>query len=127
MTQEYTQGICDGGGAILCDGVMMTIDEVVAKLNELEGDNASLKRIDAERFKIQSLQQSEILKLNKQVRELEADKRRLDWLDENRQCDWPFVEVYVDAYGVNFEYWGNKGRGQAFEFVREAIDNAKEE
>lgn len=31
----YTQGICEDGAAILKDGVMMTVDEIVAELNSL--------------------------------------------------------------------------------------------
>jgi hypothetical protein len=30
---EYTQGICSDGAAILKDGVMMTIEEILATLN----------------------------------------------------------------------------------------------
>lgn len=33
---KYSQGICDDGAAILEYGRMMTVDEIVARLNELE-------------------------------------------------------------------------------------------
>lgn len=32
---EYTQGICADGAAILCDGEMITIEEVLRRLNSL--------------------------------------------------------------------------------------------
>lgn len=33
---KYSQGICGDGAAILEDGRIMTADEIVARLNELE-------------------------------------------------------------------------------------------
>jgi len=92
MTPEYSQGVCEDGAVLLCDGQRMTVDAVVAKLNELE-----------------------------------KDKARLDFFDLNRSEDWPYIEVYVDAYGVNVEYYGDDDSGQAFKEVRQAIDNARSE
>lgn len=31
--EKYTQGVCEDGAAIICDGVMMTIEEVLDALN----------------------------------------------------------------------------------------------
>ena len=31
---HYSQGVCEDGAAILCNGERMTVDEIVAKLNE---------------------------------------------------------------------------------------------
>lgn len=31
--EHYSQGICGDGAAILCDGVPLTVDEIVARLN----------------------------------------------------------------------------------------------
>lgn len=42
---EYSQGVCHDGAAILCNGVMLTIDEIVARLNRL----AALEAEKAER------------------------------------------------------------------------------
>lgn len=33
--ETYTQGVCQDGAAILCDGKPLTIDEVIKRLNEL--------------------------------------------------------------------------------------------
>jgi hypothetical protein len=34
LGEEYTEGICSDGSAILCDGIMLTISEVLRRLNE---------------------------------------------------------------------------------------------
>ena len=36
VMREYSQGICQDGAAILCDGQMMTIEEILARLRTLE-------------------------------------------------------------------------------------------
>ena len=64
-----------------------------------------------------------IAKLKTQLAEAQKDTKRLDWFDFNMQDGWERVEVYVDAYGVNIEYWGkesNNGHGT----LRQAIDSA---
>lgn len=33
---EYSQGVCGDGAVILCDGVAITVDEVVERLNLLD-------------------------------------------------------------------------------------------
>lgn len=38
VLRQYTQGAMEDGAAILCNGNMMTIDEIVKRLNELEAD-----------------------------------------------------------------------------------------
>jgi hypothetical protein len=35
VVSEYTQGICQDGAAILCDGVQITVDDIVERLNAL--------------------------------------------------------------------------------------------
>lgn len=42
---EYSQGVCHDGAAILCNGVMLTVDEIVERLNRL----AALEAEKAER------------------------------------------------------------------------------
>lgn len=34
--REYSQGICQDGAAILCDGEQITIEEIIARLRALE-------------------------------------------------------------------------------------------
>jgi len=34
--QEYTQGVCADGAAILCDGKKMTIEQIIERLRKLE-------------------------------------------------------------------------------------------
>ena len=41
---KYSQGICHDGAAILKDGAMMTVDDVVAELNRI----AELKKLNTE-------------------------------------------------------------------------------
>lgn len=36
VMREYSQGICQDGAAILCDGQMMTIEKILARLRTLE-------------------------------------------------------------------------------------------
>ena len=36
VMREYSQGFCQDGSAILCNGKQMTIDEIVARLRTLE-------------------------------------------------------------------------------------------
>lgn len=43
---KYSQGICGGGAAILEDSRMMTVDEVVARLNELDGKVREVKTLE---------------------------------------------------------------------------------
>lgn len=33
---EYSQGICEDGAAILCDGEMLTIEQIISRLRESE-------------------------------------------------------------------------------------------
>lgn len=42
---EYTQGVCDDGAAILMDGVMLTVDEVIKLLNVNEKLLAERQRV----------------------------------------------------------------------------------
>jgi len=35
VVSEYSHGICKDGAAILCDGVQITVDDVVERLNAL--------------------------------------------------------------------------------------------
>jgi hypothetical protein len=45
---DYTEGVCSDGAAILCDGRMMTIDEVLSTLNGYATEIAKLRKsIDA--------------------------------------------------------------------------------
>lgn len=44
---KYSQGVCEDGAAILCDGERITVDEVVSRLNsaaELEADAKEYER-----------------------------------------------------------------------------------
>lgn len=34
--KDYTQGVCDDGVAILCDGIPMNIEEILFRLRQLE-------------------------------------------------------------------------------------------
>jgi len=36
VMREYSQGVCQDGAAILCDGAQMTIEEILARLRTLE-------------------------------------------------------------------------------------------
>lgn len=36
VMREYSQGICQDGAAILCNGVQMTVEEIIARLRTLE-------------------------------------------------------------------------------------------
>ncbi len=36
VMREYSQGVCQDGAAILCDGAQMTVDEISARLRTLE-------------------------------------------------------------------------------------------
>lgn len=36
VMREYSQGVCQDGVAILCDGEQMTIEEILARLRTLE-------------------------------------------------------------------------------------------
>jgi hypothetical protein len=49
----YSQGVCGDGAAILKDGVMLTIDEIVAELNALSaaGQGDEVERIGAVLFR----------------------------------------------------------------------------
>jgi len=44
MTHEYSQGVCGDGCAILRDGVMMTVDDIVDTLNAYQSEIAKLRR-----------------------------------------------------------------------------------
>ena len=43
---EYTQGACHDGAAILKDGQMMTIEEIIAELRGIDRLRADIKRIE---------------------------------------------------------------------------------
>lgn len=47
-TAEYTEGVCHDGAAILKDGVMLTISEVLSDLNRLAEKEAVIAERDAE-------------------------------------------------------------------------------
>jgi hypothetical protein len=34
--KRYTQGLCEDGAAILCDGEMITVDQIISTLNHAE-------------------------------------------------------------------------------------------
>ncbi len=36
VVREYSQGVCQDGAAILCDGAQMTVEEILARLRTLE-------------------------------------------------------------------------------------------
>ncbi len=36
VMREYSQGVCQDGAAILCDGAQMTVEEILARLRTLE-------------------------------------------------------------------------------------------
>lgn len=36
VTKEYSQGVCEDGAAILCDGERMTIEDILAALRNVE-------------------------------------------------------------------------------------------
>ena len=44
VLRHYTQGVMEDGAAILCDGNMMTIDMIIARLNSLDKTNIYLTR-----------------------------------------------------------------------------------
>ncbi len=54
---RHTEGVCEDGAAILCDGVMMTIPEILAKLDSAEGMRALLEQwLETERLVAKMLQ-----------------------------------------------------------------------
>lgn len=42
---EWTEGVCGDGAAILCDGIMVPIEKVVAELNRLTKCSTALERL----------------------------------------------------------------------------------
>lgn len=45
VVPTWTEGICGDGAAILCDGIMVPVEEVVAELNRLAKCSAALERL----------------------------------------------------------------------------------
>ncbi len=43
--RKYTQGVCMDGAAILCDGEMITVDQIVAGLNRAEELEKALREL----------------------------------------------------------------------------------
>lgn len=53
---EYSQGVCEDGAAILKDGQMMTIEDIVATLTDLNADRERLQHlINSGAFRVGSL------------------------------------------------------------------------
>lgn len=42
--RTYTQGVVEDGAGILCDGNLMTVDEVISRLNTLEIISVTMER-----------------------------------------------------------------------------------
>lgn len=62
---EYSQGICEDGSAILCDGKMMNIEGILARLRTLEDVRAVL--YDAPELKPSNYDHDQVCQLNTAV------------------------------------------------------------
>jgi hypothetical protein len=63
-TPLYTQGVCHDGAAILKDGVMMTVDEIVAELSRYAALRAENEAYIHELLRELAAAQAEIQRLN---------------------------------------------------------------
>jgi hypothetical protein len=68
VMREYSQGICQDGAAILCDGEQLTIEQILARLRTLEDIRAMI--YDSLELNMNNFDEVEVKLLNDSVCEM---------------------------------------------------------
>ncbi|MCK5609988.1 hypothetical protein KAR91_49400 [Candidatus Pacearchaeota archaeon] len=68
VMREYSQGVCQDGAAILCDGEQLTIEQILARLHILEDVRAMI--YDAPELNMNNFDDVEVKLLNDSMCEM---------------------------------------------------------
>ena len=81
---EYTEGVCNDGAAILMNGEMMTISEVIKRLNTLQQYTKSMSEVLAEIGNIANVDEGDVPAL-------------IHWQSKQKTHELTQNHYYVDA------------------------------